>query len=87
MPMLWMSSSPTRNLGLFHHQQLSSNTNIFSLFYRQTLLFEKAYCEYRLGNSAECLKTIESNKQPSFRDNELKCQAVSENDQLVLSIC
>ena len=43
-------------------------------FYR--LLFEKAYCEYRLNRLDESLKTLKSIVDPSNREKELLAQVV-----------
>ncbi|XP_074605547.1 signal recognition particle 72 isoform X2 [Brevipalpus obovatus] len=43
---------------------------------RDTLIFEKAYCEYRLNKVEDCLETLKKSTEPDFREKELKCQAL-----------
>ena len=44
--------------------------------YCSELVFEKAYCQYRLLMSREALNTINAVKEPDLRLLELKAQVV-----------
>ena len=46
------------------------------------LVFEKAYCEYRLNRSDEALRTIRSVGEPDARTKELLGQVVGDKSQL-----
>ena len=47
--------------------------NFFILFFSD-LVFEKAYCQYRLNQPQEALKTLNSLSQLSLKLKELKAQ-------------
>jgi len=50
---------------------------LWYLVYFSELVFEKAYCQYRLWQSKEALNTLNGVKEPDLRLLELKAQVVS----------
>ena len=45
------------------------------------MTFEKAYCEYKLNQIDECLKTLDSIETPGLREKELQAQALYRQEQ------